>query len=164
MSMQSATSKIHIPTLLIWILVFEAVSACIGMSTQSAVDGWYAGLVRPSFAPPNIVFPVMWSILYALIASTGYLLWLQRTGADGRAAWWCFVFYMAFNWSWSFVFFTGHQLLAGLIWIVIINLLTLVMMRLSWRQDKRPVMLLIPVLCWTLFAAALNAAYWWLNR
>jgi len=162
--MPETIKKMHIPTLLIWIAVFEAISASIGMSTQSAVDGWYAGLVRPSFALPNIVFPVMWTILYALIASAGYLLWLHRTQESGGAAWWGFVLYMAFNWSWSFVFFTWHQLLAGFVWIVIINILALAMIVLCWQRDRRPALLLLPPLCWTLFAAVLNAAYWWQNK
>jgi len=162
--MPDSPQKMHIPTLLIWILVFEAISVSIGMSTQSAVDGWYAGLVRPSFAPPNIVFPVMWTILYALIAAAGYLLWQQRAGKLGKAAWWSFVPYMAFNWSWSFVFFAWHQLLAGFVWIVIMNILTLTTIALCWQRDKRPVLLLLPPLCWTMFAAVLNAAYWWLNK
>ena len=150
--------------LLGWIVVFELVSILIGLGTQSGVDGWYAGLVRPSFTPPNIAFPVMWSILYALIAASGYYIWQARNMGGGQRRWVAFVLYMAFNWSWSFVFFTLHQLLIGFVWIVLINILAVLVIVVCWRDVRRAALLMIPSLAWTSFAAVLNGAYWWLNR
>lgn len=153
----------YIP-LLGWIIVFELVSILIGMSTQSSVDGWYAGLVRPSFTPPNIAFPVMWTILYALIAASGYYIWQARGTTGGQRRWIVFTLYMAFNWSWSFVFFTLHQLLLGFVWIIAINILAVLVIVLCWRDVRHAAVLMVPPLLWTSFAAALNGAYWWLNR
>lgn len=153
----------YIP-LLGWILVFEVVSILIGLATQPGVDVWYAGLVRPSFTPPNIAFPIMWTILYAMIAASGYAIWQARNTAGGQRRWVAFVMYMAFNWSWSFVFFTLHQLLIGFIWIVVINVLAVLVIILCWRDVRRAAVLMIPPLAWTSFAAVLNGAYWWLNR
>lgn len=151
--------------LLCWIVVFEAVSAFIGMSTQSSVDGWYAALARPSFTPPNIAFPVMWTILYAMIAAAGYYTWQARAvGAQARTRRGVFIAYIALNWSWSFVFFVQHQLLLGFIWIIGINILALALIVLSWRDVRRAAYLMIPPLLWTSFAAVLNGAFWWLNR
>lgn len=155
--------KKHIP-LLGWIIVFEAVSVLIGLGTQSNVDGWYAGLVQPSFTPPNIAFPIMWSILYAMIAAAGYYIWQARTQPGGTLRLQLFVAYMALNWSWSFIFFTLHQLLLGFIWIIVIDVLAMVLIAVSWQRVRRAALLMIPPLGWTLFAAVLNGAYWWLNR
>jgi len=150
--------------LLCWIIVFEAVSVLIGLGTQSSVDGWYAGLTQPSFTPPNIAFPMMWSILYAMIAVAGYDIWQARRAAGGMLRLQIFVVYMALNWSWSFVFFTLHQLLAGFIWIVAMDVLAIAVIVTAWRDLRRAALLMILPLGWTLFAAALNGAYWWLNR
>lgn len=155
--------KKHIP-LLLWIIVFEAVSVLIGLGTQSGVDGWYAGLERPSFTPPNIAFPVMWSILYAMIGAAGYYIWQARHGRDGRLRLGLFAGYMVLNWSWSFVFFTLHQLLIGFIWIIAIDVLAIAVIAASWRDVRRAALLMLPPLAWTLFAAVLNGTYWWLNR
>ena len=155
--------KKHLP-LLGWIIVFEAVSVLIGLGTQSGVDGWYAGLVQPSFTPPNIAFPIMWSILYAMIAAAGYYIWQARTQAGGALRLKLFIAYMALNWSWSFIFFTLHQLLLGFIWIVVIDVLAIAVIVTSWQNLRRAALLMIPPLGWTLFAAAKNGAYWWLNR
>lgn len=155
--------KKHIP-LLCWIIAFEAVSVLIGLGTQSGVEGWYAGLVQPSFAPPNIAFPIMWSILYAMIAAAGYDIWQARGQAGGTLRLNLFIAYMALNWSWSFVFFTLHQLFIGFIWIVAIDVLAVAVIATSWQALRRAAVLMMPPLCWTLFAAVLNGAYWWLNR
>ena len=58
--------------LALWVVVFEIISASIGYATQPQVDGWYAALERPWFTPPNLAFPIMWTLLYALIGAAGF--------------------------------------------------------------------------------------------
>jgi tryptophan-rich sensory protein len=150
-------------SLALWVLAFEAVSFAIGMATQGGVDGWYASLNRPPMVPPNIVFPVMWTILYALIAAAGWHLWRARHEQGGRTRLMLFGAYMALNWSWSFIFFGAHMMLTGFICIILMNMAAILLIVKSW-QDVRPAsLLLIPPTLWTLFAAYLNGAYWWVN-
>jgi benzodiazapine receptor len=149
----------------LWIAVFEAVSAAIGYATRPEVDGWYATLNRPWFTPPNMIFPVMWTLLYALIAAAGFYIWQARNAdAGGMRRLWLFAAYMALNWSWSFVFFSAGQLLIGFIWILVMNVLSIVLIVQAWQPLRRAALLLIPPLMWTSFAALLNGAFWWLNR
>lgn len=151
--------------LFFWIAAFEAVSTMIGLATQPQVDGWYAALHRPWFTPPNLVFPVMWTILYAMIAAAGFYIWRARgQDAAGNRRVWVFVLYMALNWSWSFVFFTQQQLFAGLVWIVGMNVLAVMLVVMCWKPLRNAAVLMLPPLGWTLFAAVLNGAFWWLNR
>lgn len=164
--MEKPPSKNKILQIVLWVAVFEAVSACIGYITRPEVDGWYAALVRPWFTPPNFVFPVMWTLLYALIAAAGFYIWSARTLADGagKRRVYLFALYMALNWSWSFIFFTGGQLLAGFIWIVAMNIVAVALVVQCWHPLRRAAFLMLPPLAWTLFAAVLNGAFWWLNR
>jgi len=151
--------------LVLWIAVFEAVSAFIGYMTRPEVDGWYAALTRPWFTPPNIVFPVVWTLLYALIAAAGFYIWRARhkdSAGMGRVL--LFAFYMTLNWSWSFIFFSAGQLLAGFIWIVVMNIVAVVLVVRCWQRVRTAAVLLLPPLAWTSFAALLNGAFWWLNR
>lgn len=150
-------------SLALWVVAFEAVSFAIGMATQGGVDGWYAALNRPPLVPPNIVFPVMWTILYALIAAAGWHLWRARQEQGGRARLILFGLYMALNWSWSFIFFGAHMMLTGFVWIILINATALVLIAKSWRDARTAALLMVPPTLWTMFAAYLNGGFWWLN-
>ena len=143
--------------------MFEAVSAFIGTHTQSGVDNWYANLTAPPFTPPNIIFPIMWSILYAMIAAAGWTIWRRRHSDNGMRLLTLFGVYMAFNWSWSFVFFGAQQLFAGFIWIIIINIIACLIIAISWHKMRAAALLMIPPTFWTLYAAYLNGGYWILN-
>lgn len=151
--------------LALWVVVFEIISASIGYATQPQVDGWYAALERPWFTPPNLAFPIMWTLLYALIGAAGFYIWQSRKdGTAGRQRLSIFMVYMALNWSWSFIFFTQEQLFIGLLWILVMNIAALALIAISWKPQRRVAVLMIPPVCWTLFAALLNGAFWWLNR
>lgn len=150
--------------LILWVIVFEAISTAIGYATQPQVDGWYAALERPWFTPPNMLFPIMWTILYALIGAAGYYIWRgRRDGLTGRQRLNIFMVYMALNWSWSFIFFTQHQLFISFLWILVMNIAAITLIAISWNTQRRVALLMLPPLGWTLFAALLNGAFWWLN-
>jgi benzodiazapine receptor len=155
-------------SLLLFILAFEGVSFAIGTVTQGSIDGWYAGLTRPPLVPLNIVFPIMWSLLYALIAAAAWLLWRNRKDDSSKAGALktpiiLFVVYMALNWSWTFVFFGAHQLLLGLIWIAALNVIALVFILRTLKPCRAAALLMIPPTLWTFFAMYLNGGFWWLN-
>ena len=150
-------------SLLIWILGFEVVSAAIGMLTQDGVSGWYKTLQAPPLVPPDFVFPVVWTTLYALIAVAGWRIWQMPAGADKRGLQKAFIVYMAMNWSWSFIFFSAHMMLTGFLWILAMNVLTLWIILTAWKSEPLAAKLLIPLLLWTSFAAYLNGGYWYLN-
>lgn len=143
--------------------IFEAISYLIGSATQSSVDGWYGTLTPPPLTPPDIAFPVMWTMLYALIAAAGWFTWRGRNEPGGRTLLILFAVYMALNWSWSFVFFGAHQLLAGFIWILALDAVAMLFIVRAWKTLRPAALLMIPPLLWTLFAAYLNGGYRWLN-
>lgn len=149
-------------SLFLWIAVFEAISMALGLETRNNIPGWYATLERPPLVPPNYIFPIMWTILYALIAATGWHLWRTRTTTP-KILPILFVAYMALNWSWTHVFFGMHLLLAGLIWIAAMNAIAIVFIKLSWKDCPLASKLMIAPTLWTFFAMYLNAGYWYLN-
>ena len=151
-------------SLFIWIVAFEAISMAIGIATQGDVDGWYASLEAPPFTPPNMAFPIMWTLLYALIAAAGHALWTHRKDHQKNAVLiGLFVGYMALNWSWTYIFFTQHWMGLGFIWIMAHNAVALTLILTAWNRIRKAAILLIPALCWTSFAAYLNLGYWLLN-
>ena len=56
-----------------FLLVTLAVGAVGSLFTTSQIPTWYAGLNRPSIAPPNWVFAPMWFTLYVLIGIAGLM-------------------------------------------------------------------------------------------
>lgn len=144
---------------MLWVLVFEAISAMIGIATQPGVDGWYEAAAKPWFTPPNIVFPIMWSFLYVLIALGGYRLWKNRAKPGGRLNLVLFASYIALNWSWSFLFFSAQMIALGAIWIIAMNIISALLILRNMRHDRVTALLLILPLAWTSFAFLLNFAY-----
>ena len=150
----------HILAPLFWILGFEMISSAIGFLTRPGVEGWFAVAAKPSFMPPNIVFPIVWSLLYMLIALAGWRLWrVHRKDALSATYFGLFCVYMALNWSWSFVFFTHGLVLAGCGIILTMNIISAILIITHLRRDRWVTFLLLPPLCWTSFALVLNASF-----
>ncbi len=148
----------------IWILAFLAISFGIGQVTQGGIQGgmqgWYQNLQKPSFNPPNYIFPIVWSILYVMIAIAGWNLW--RFGA-AKPLKIIFAFYMIMIWLWTPIFFGVHLITGGLIWIIALSLVNLVFIIKAWNPARLSAILMLPLLLWTSFASVLNYFIWALN-
>ncbi len=151
-------------SLILLIIAFEVISGGIGHYNMNSVQDWYAHLNKPSFSPPNWVFPVVWSTLYAMIAAAGWLIWRMPPGAERKKLKILFACYMAFSWGWSFVFFTAKAILGGFYWIVANDLVALLLIRAAWQPKRLVAYLMLPALAWTVFAAYLNYSYAMLNK
>ncbi len=69
------------------IVLCEAAGLIGGIFTAGSVSTWYVTLAKPSFNPPAWVFGPVWTILYALMGISLYLVW-RNNGEPGlrRAA------------------------------------------------------------------------------
>jgi benzodiazapine receptor len=105
----------------------------------------------------------VWAILYFLIAVSGWLVWRKSGLSGARVAMLLFFGQLALNLLWTAVFFglqaPGLALIEILLMWCAILLTALAFRPLSWLAAA----LLLPYLAWVTFAAALNAAIWWLN-
>jgi tryptophan-rich sensory protein len=73
--------------LLFFLLVTLAVGAAASLFTEPSIPTWYAGLARPSFAPPNWVFAPVWTTLYVLMAVAAWRVWKRlRPASPARGA------------------------------------------------------------------------------
>ncbi|MBV6664223.1 tryptophan-rich sensory protein [Pseudomonas yamanorum] len=114
---------------------------------------WYATLVKPSFTPPNWLFPVAWTIIYLLLAWAGYRLTLIPGSEIVLALW---ATQIALNTLWTPVFFGAHRILAGMVIITLLWLVVAAMVLLTVRLDLITGLILFPYLVWLSVAAALN--------
>lgn len=115
--------------------------------------GWYVGLSKPEWTPPNWIFPVAWTILYIVIAVAGWLVW-QAEGLKSALIVWGVG--LLLNGLWSYLMFGLHDVGLALADLVALWLATLAFIVLAWNVDRRASYLFIPYLLWLTYAGALN--------
>jgi tryptophan-rich sensory protein len=147
--------------MLIFIVVTLAVGALGTVFTEPNIRGWYAGLLHPSFAPPNWVFAPVWTTLYVLMAVAAWRAW--RVSGLKSPALIAYAIQLVLNLGWSAVFFGLHQIGLALIEIALLGLAILVTTILFAKADRLAAILMLPYLAWTGFAAVLNYGFFTLN-
>jgi len=134
------------------------------IATYPNLSPWFAGLIKPSFNPPNWMFGPVWTTLYALMA---FALWrilrLNRGSLARNGALSLFFLQLIFNAAWSWMFFWAHSPLLGLINIIPQLLLVLATMISFARLDPWAGWCLAPLTAWVTYATVLNFSLWWLN-
>lgn len=133
-------------------------------ATFPNLASWYAGLVKPSFNPPNWIFAPVWTTLYILMA---YSVWriMKAPGSrsDRQTALTLFFSHLALNALWSWLFFGLNNPLAGLLDIVPQFLLIVATIVSFHRLDRLAAFCMMPLAAWVAFASLLNFEIWRLN-
>lgn len=160
---EPAASKSSLIALAVALAVCFAASL-IGSALTQPNLGWYATLAKPGFTPPNGVFPVVWTILFVMMAVAAWLVW-RAPGDDGdrKTALIWFAIQLALNVSWSFAFFGMQSPIFGL--GVILALIVAIVITIVYfdRLSRVAALLLMPYVLWVWFAAGLNFSIWLLN-
>jgi len=142
------------------ILIPVAVGLIIGAITSSSIE--YNTLIKPVLAPPGILFPIVWTILYILMG-VSYGILKSKSLVDSEINF-CYYLQLFVNAMWSIIFFTFEWRLFAFIWLLILILLIILMIIKFYNKDKVAGLLQIPYLLWALFASYLNLSIYILNR
>jgi tryptophan-rich sensory protein len=151
--------------ILVFILVCELAGIIGSFFTAPSIPGWYAGLIKPPFNPPNWVFAPVWTILYALMGLAAYLVYdkgPQRSGVSQALA--VFAAQLVLNALWSIVFFGAHMILGAAVVIIVLWGMILASIWLFSKISRTAAYLLIPYILWVSFAMILNISFYILNR
>jgi benzodiazapine receptor len=143
-----------------FVLLCFGVSVLGGMAAVPALRPWYDLLAKPAWTPPGWVFGPVWTILYPLIAISGWTVW--REGRS-RLAVLLFLLQLALNAAWPWLFFGFRRPDWAFVDIVILVIAIVATMVVFYRLRRRAALLLVPYLAWVVFAAVLNFAIWRLN-
>lgn len=141
------------------IIIPLALGALVGFITSRFMD--YDTLVKPPFAPPSILFPIAWSILYLLMGISYGMLKVDGI-AEGSATVLYFV-QLSVNLLWPVAFFVFKWRLFAFIWILLLDALVIAMTVSFYRRKKSAGILQIPYILWVLFATYLNLGIVLLN-
>jgi benzodiazapine receptor len=145
------------------------VALCLGIGalgasvTATSVDTWYAGLVKPSFNPPDEVFGPVWTVLYILMGIAAWRVWRSADRDTTRGPLTLFALQLAINLGWTVVFFGLHKIASAVATIVVLDVAVLVTMLAFRSVDRLAALLMLPYVAWVAFATVLNVAIWRLN-
>ncbi len=151
--------------LVAFIAITVAVAALGSLTTIQYVDGWYATAEKAPWSPPNGIFGPVWTVLYLLIAVSGWVIWRESKRVPP-----IYIVQLALNALWTPVFFGAYPLIgAAALWIALglilaIDVTVLLTMLRFWKVSRLAAWLLVPYWAWVLFATTLNAAVAILNR
>ena len=148
-------------TYLFWIGLSEFFGVLAGLLTRSGMKRFIVQAAQPSFMPPAILFPIVWTILYALVGIG--MAQVQLYGRHTKNAIGLFSLQVLFNFSWPFFFFNAGAYGLALAWLIMLWILVLMMALEFEKQYSRAGLLQLPYLIWLLFAGLLNLAVWRLN-
>ena len=133
-------------------------------ATVTDLGPWYQGLVKPVWTAPDGLFPIIWTIIFALITVSFIKAWREApTARDAQGVLGLFAFNAFLNIAWSLLFFRLQRpdwafIELGIMWIAV-----LVMIVSCARFSRGAAALLLPYLVWLSYAGMLNLAVVQLN-
>ena len=147
------------------ILIALGVGGLSAFLTRGNMDV-YDKIVTPPLAPPGILFPIVWTILYVLMGISSARIYIE--GKEGNAfvsdALKVYALQLIVNFFWSIIFFNMQAYLFAFIWLILLWVLIIVMIRKFYPIDRLAAWLQVPYFLWVTFAAYLNFAIFMLNR
>jgi translocator protein len=148
--------EIHWKVLIVClILVF--IAAWIGnhFTSASVNSSWYQQ-IKPNITPPNWVFPIVWTILFLLLAISLYLAFIGANSLDKISITAAFGLNLFFNVAWSAFYFGMKNTGMAFFDLIFLWLSIILIMKITWRIDRKASYLLIPYPIWVSFAGILN--------
>ena len=123
----------------------------------SGLNNNYDNFIKPDIMPPNIVFPIVWTILYILMGISNYLV--EKNNRKN-------VYYypqLIINLIWPILFFIFKLYFISIIWLILLLIIVILMIIDFYKENKISAYLNIPYLLWILFALILNILVYQLN-
>ncbi len=140
-----------------------AVGGLAALWTKDSME-MYKTVVKPDLAPPGVVFPIVWSILFVLMGVSSVLVYKSDGSPKAKkTALWLYGLQLGVNFFWNPIFFNLQAFLFALIWLVLLWILVLAMIVSFYRVHKPAAYLQIPYLLWVTFAGYLNWMIYTLN-
>lgn len=141
-------------TTLVLSIAASFVPAAIGylFTKQEIKSSWYLQK-RPSFTPPQIVFPIVWNILYLLLGISLFLTLIKKQ-KNKNVLVYLFAANLVLNALWPILFFKYQWFILGFLDIVMMIGVSIAIATLN--KSLSASLLLIPYIIWLCFAGVLN--------
>ena len=139
--------------ILFFIITFSA-SFIGGLASINLKEPWYSQLIKSNYNPPDWIFAPVWTTLYLMMTLAIWFFWHSKN-RDMKTVYIYFI-HIAFNTTWSIVFFGLHQILLALVILVILISLIIILILRFKRVNFVSYYLMIPYLLWCCYALFLN--------
>ena len=134
--------------------------ALVGFLTRDSMQ-IYDTIVQPPFAPPGWLFSVVWTILYAAMSVS---LWLMlRSGQHSGKTVALYIAQLLVNLIWPFLFFVRQAFGFAFWWLILLDVLVFWLMMRAFGISRLSGWLLAPYAAWVSFASVLCFAVARLN-
>ena len=147
-----------------WTGLSEAVGALSGWLSREGTAAFTQTASQPPLSPPSILFPIVWTVLYALMGVSAARIWLAPASSDRSNGLNLFIAQLIVNFFWSLIFFNAGAYGFAFLWLLLLWALVLAMVITFHKVDPLAAYLQIPYLLWLTFAAYLNLGVWYFNR
>ena len=152
MTMQTVRLK----KLLLWVAVPLLVGGASALLSGNMGDA-FSTLPKPPLSPPGWLFPIVWTVLYVLMGTAGYLISESHSPLK-TAALGLYWIQLALNFLWSPLFFGLSMPILSLIVVAAMWVVVLLCVPVFYRINPLAGALMIPLLLWITFATYLNGA------
>ena len=149
--------KVNIPALFISILIAE-LTGLLSALLSGNIRGGYDDFIQPPLSPPAILFPIVWTILYAAMGIAAYLVWdsVRGTAEERRTAIKFYIAQLIINFTWSIFFFRFDAYWLSVAIILLLDVLVIITSLKFKNINRLAYWLMIPYIIWLLFATYLN--------
>lgn len=134
--------------IIINILIPIILGSIIGLITKNHV--FY---IKSSIAPSDIVFPIVWTILYGILGYSYYVLKNEYYNFKSKIL---YIIQLIINLVWPIIFFKFGLFLLSFIWIILLDVLVILMLLSFYKINKKLFFINIPYILWLMFASILN--------
>lgn len=125
---------------------------------------WYYQLNMPWFVPPNWLFSLVWTTIYALTTAAAVIIWNRFLHIRSF-----FIVMMLFvlnalsNVLWNYFFFIQHNIVLAFATTFVVEASVLLLMAFIWPHARSITLLLLPYALWVAFAIWMNYVIWIMN-
>lgn len=148
-----------------WIPLIISLAISLGIGALSALlipnaMETYANMEKPPLAPPGWLFPVVWTILYLLMGTAAYLVYITDSVKRDSALRY-YAAQLIANFGWTLIFFRLGAYRIAFFWLLFLWYLVFQTTQKFWTVKKTAGYLMVPYIVWITFAAYLNWAAAW---
>jgi len=147
---------------LFFIILCEASGIVSGLISMMGMRE-FSNVNQSELTPPGIVFPIVWTLLYALMGIGAARVYLSDESLEQIKGLAVFFLQLAVNFFWSIIFFNFQAFQLAFWWLLSLCILIIIMIYFYYKCDRLAAILQLPYFFWVTFAGYLSYMTWMLN-